>query len=287
MEKAYNQLTPEERWEYYLKGEEILKQNPEYVYEENNDLFFTNDAPYEVQIYVTFINEIKKILNISIQETEPRKKELKELSEEELDEILLKACDILEENPNLIKFENKRFTCSKDAPYEVQIYTEHRDLKYKMLHNIKTELPYDNSLDITENELDEILLEAIDILLEDSTIVEFKNKKFNCSSSAPDVIKQYVEYRNRKYHYWQELEVEIPEKEVDEISDDDFEISDEEWYEMHKDHEILLEACEIMEENQDFVEKVKGEYICTIDAPYEVHFYVDYKNGFYDIARWI
>lgn len=55
-------------------------------------------------------------------------------------------------------------------------------------------------------------------------------------------------------------------------------ISQEQWENAMKTQEILIKACEILEEHPNYISKKNGKYVCIPDAPYEVHFYVEHKN---------
>lgn len=56
-----------------------------------------------------------------------QEKEFEQLTEEEIYEIMLKACDILEEHPYYIKEDGDKFICAPDAPYEVKIYVREQN----------------------------------------------------------------------------------------------------------------------------------------------------------------
>ena len=66
-----------------------------------------------------------------------QEKQYEELTEEEIYEIMLKACDILEEHPDYVKLKKGIFSCIPDAPYEVKIYVLAQNEVYNMLYGNK------------------------------------------------------------------------------------------------------------------------------------------------------
>ena len=55
-------------------------------------------------------------------------------------------------------------------------------------------------------------------------------------------------------------------------------ISQEQWEKAMKTQEILIKACEILEEHPNYISRENGEYVCIPNAPYEVEVYVKHKN---------
>ena len=69
----------------------------------------------------------------------------------------------------------------------------------EILEKLKKELPYDGSIKDMEEEMDCILLLAIQSLIKNPSLVEFKDGKFVCAEDAPIELKVYVSYRNKKH----------------------------------------------------------------------------------------
>ena len=128
--------------------------------------------------------------------------------------------------------------------------------KLELLKKIKKEVPYEKEVGFTEDEADNLLLLAIKDLMEKPELVEFEDGKFSCKEDAPAEIIFYVKYRNRKYKYWQELDV------------------------VYKDEIIKNAGAEILakEENKDLISIKDDYYYCKLESPYEVYFYVECKN---------
>ena len=138
-----------------------------------------------------------------------------------------------------------------------------------LLRKLKEEIPYDGSIKATEEEVDCILLLAIKELIKHPEYVVFKEGKFVCSEGASNAIKFYVQYRNKKYLYWHNLEIDYPE----ECLDDD----DKEYYK-EKVIEKYGEDILSKEENKNLIAIKDDYYSCKLEAPYEVYFYVESKN---------
>ena len=139
----------------------------------------------------------------------------------------------------------------------------------EILRKLKEEIPYDGSFKAAEEEVDCVLLLAIKELIKEPGLVEFKESKFECSKDAPVEIQFYVQYRNKKYKYWQNLEIDYPEECLDD--------EDKEYY-REKAIEKYGEELLTKEENKDLIALKDDYYSCKLEAPYEVYFYVESKN---------
>ena len=140
----------------------------------------------------------------------------------------------------------------------------------EILKKIKEDIPCNTSVELSEEELDNILLLVINKLTNEPKLVQFKEGKFICSLDAPLEIQFYVYYRNKKHNYWQELDLVIPEEYK----------TDEEWCEWYRDKTIEKYGEELLEkeENKDLITIKDDYYSCKLEAPYEVYFYVESKN---------
>ena len=150
---------------------------------------------------------------------------------------------------------------------------ETKNVEMEILKRIKEDVPYDESLGLSELEVDNILLTAIKLLIENPKHVKFDDSKFICEEDASFEIKFYVDYRNKKYHYWKEVNLGITKRDVNYMND-------EEWDEWHRGKEIEKCGANILtiEGNKNLMYLEDEYYSCELEAPYEVYFYAESKN---------
>lgn len=64
-----------------------------------------------------------------------QEKEFEQLTEEEMDDIMTKACLMLLENPKLVIFRKGEYICIPDAPYEIRFFVKAKNSRSAFMKN--------------------------------------------------------------------------------------------------------------------------------------------------------